>query len=312
MPNLTKIAAGLLITVAVLLGVFAWTLARRPAQAAVVVTPAAHASFPVVVTTRDLPVGKPITADALRVQSLPINPTGAFADPSLLVGRVPNTDLGAQSPVLEAQLSSGIAERIEPGERAVAVRVEEGNAVGNRLRPGNFVDVFFTLKRDGTMGAGEIDQSQARLLMSKVRVLAFGNATAGNDTTGDPNGMVRTAVLAVPVADVDRLTLAETSGRLVFALRNPRDPEVADENAFAPLPGVLKVTARVSDAEPLKDSTRAAAGVALDALSGSTGTASKPRPSFAPRIGVPVVHTAGNTNSGIEVIRGGRTETVAQ
>jgi pilus assembly protein CpaB len=312
MPNLTKIAAGLLIAVAVLLGVFAWTLARRPAPAPVVASLAAQTTYPVVVTTRDLPAGKPITADAVRVQSLPINPNGAFADPSLLVGRVPNADLGAQSPVLEAQLSSGIAERIEPGERAVAVRVEEGNAVGNRLRPGNFVDVFFTLKRDGTMGSGEIDQSQARLLMSKIRVLAFGNATAGNDTSGDPNGMVRTAVLAVPVADVDRLTLAETSGRLVFALRNPRDAEVADEGVFASMPGVLKVAARAGDTDPLKDSTRAAAGVALEALSGNTGTASKVRPSVAPRIGAPVVRTAGNTNSGIEVIRGGRTETVAQ
>jgi pilus assembly protein CpaB len=312
MPNLTKIAAGALIAVALLLGVFAWTLGRRPAQAPVVVTPDAHASFPVVVTTRDLPAGKPITADALRVQSLPINPNGGFADPSLVVGRVPNADLGAQSPVLESQLSSGIAERIEPGERAVAVHVEEGNAVGNRLRPGNFVDVFFTLKRDGSMGSGEIDQSQARLLMSKVRVLAFGNATAGNDTSGDPNGMVRTAVLAVPVADVDRLTLAEASGRLVFALRSPRDSEVVDESVFAAVPGVLKVAGRPGGAEPLKDSTRAAAGVALDALSGSTGAANKPRPSFAPRVGAPMVHAAGNTNSGIEVIRAGRAETVAQ
>lgn len=312
MPNLTKIAAGVLIAVALLLGVFAWMLARRPAPVPTPVTSVAQASFPVVVTTRELPAGKPITADALRVQSLPINPSGAFTDPSLLVGRVPNADLGAQSPVLEAQLSSGIAERIEPGERAVAVHVEEGNAVGNRLRPGNFVDVFFTLKRDGTMGAGEIDQSQARLLMSKVRVLAFGNATAGSDTAGDPNGMVRTAVLAVPVADVDRLTLAETSGRLVFALRNPRDSEVADESAFAALPGVLKIAARPNDADQLKDSTRAAAGVALDTLSGSTGTAGKPRSPFAPHVGAPMVRTAGNTNSGIEVIRGGRAETVAQ
>jgi pilus assembly protein CpaB len=145
-----------------------------------------------------------------------------------------------------------------------------------------------------------------------VRVLAFGNATAGNDTSGDPNGMVRTAVLAVPVADVDRLTLAEASGRLVFALRSPRDSEVVDESVFAAVPGVLKVAGRPGGAEPLKDSTRAAAGVALDALSGSTGAANKPRPSFAPRVGAPMVHAAGNTNSGIEVIRAGRAETVAQ
>jgi pilus assembly protein CpaB len=312
MPNLTKIAAGALIVVAALLGIFAWTLARRPAQTPVVVTPAAQATYPVVVTMRDLPAGKPITADALRVQSLPINPNGAFTDPSLLVGRVPNANLGAQTPVLESQLSSGIAERIEPGERAVAVRVEEGNAVGNRLRPGNFVDVFFTLKRDGTMGSGEIDQSQARLLMSKVRILAFGNATAGNDTTGDPNGMVRTAVLAVPVADVDRLTLAETSGRLVFALRNPRDAEVVDENAFAAMPAALKVAERAGSADSLKGSTLAAEGVTLDGLSGNTGAAGKTRPVAAPRLGLPAVRTAGNLSSGIEVIRGGRTETVAQ
>ncbi|HZZ10148.1 MAG TPA: Flp pilus assembly protein CpaB [Paraburkholderia sp.] len=312
MPNLTKIAAGVLIAIALLLGIVAWTISRRPAPSAVPVQSVAQASFPVVVTTRPLPAGKPITADALRVQSLPINPNGAFADPSLLVGRVPNADLGAESPVLEAQLSSGIAERIEPGERAVAVHVEEGNAVGNRLRPGNFVDVFFTLKRDGSLGAGEVDQSQARLLMSKVRVLAFGNATAGADTAGDPNGMVRTAVLAVPVADVDRLTLAETSGHLVFALRNPRDAEVADESAFPPLPGVLKTAAHPADAEPQKDSTRAAAGIALSALSGGTGTLNKPAPALMPRAAAPVLRASAETNNSIEVIRGGRTEVVAR
>ncbi|KAE8753428.1 Flp pilus assembly protein CpaB, partial [Paraburkholderia madseniana] len=239
MPNLTKILAGVLIAVALLLGLFAWTLSRRPAPVAV--TPATQASFPVVVATHTLPAGKPIAVDQLRVQSLPINPNGAFTDPAQLAGRVPNAEISADSPVLEAQLSSGLAERIEPGERALAVRVDEGNAVGNRLRPGNFVDVFFTLKRDGAIGnGGEIDRTQARLLMSKVRVLAFGNATTSGDSAGDPNGMVRTAVLAVPVADVDRLTLAESSGRLIFALRNPKDAEVVDQNALPAYPGVLK------------------------------------------------------------------------
>lgn len=314
MPNLTKILAGVLIAVALLLGLFAWTLSRRPAPVAVVAP--TQASFPVVVASHTLPAGKAITVDQLRVQSLPINPNGAFTDPAQLAGRVPTADIVADSPVMEAQLSSGLAERIEPGERALAVRVDEGNAVGNRLRPGNFVDVFFTLKRDGGMAGGEVDRTQARLLMSKVRVLAFGNASAVGDTSGDPNGMVRTAVLAVPVADVDRLTLAETAGRLIFALRNPKDAEVLDQSALPAYPGVLKTAARAGAAEPVQDSTRAAAGVALDTLSGSGGSASAgarlpPLPSHVPLPATRVTASTNTTKSGIEVIRGGRAETVA-
>lgn len=310
MPNLTRILAGVLIALALLLGIFAWTLSRRPVVHPA--APVAQATFPVVVAARVLPAGKPITVDALRVQSLPINPNGAFGDPSMLAGRVPTSDIGADSPVLEAQLSSGIAERIEPGERAVAVRVDESNAVGNRLRPGNFVDVFFTLKRDGMGASGaEVTRSQARLLMSKVRVLAFGNATPGADNPGDANGMVRTAVLAVPVGEIDKLTLAETSGRLVFALRNPKDAEVVDSAAFAPTGGVLKITANASTGGDTQDSTRAAAGVALDELSGSAGNAGARAP-LAPRSVRPTVRVAAAPNNNIEVIRGGRAETVAQ
>jgi pilus assembly protein CpaB len=317
MPNLTKILAGVLIAVALVLGLFAWTLSRRPPPVAV--TPATRASFPVVVASRTLPAGKAISVDDLRVQPLPINPNGAFADPAQLAGRVPNAEIGADSPVLEAQLSSGLAERIEPGERALAVRVDEANAVGNRLRPGNVVDVFFTLKRDGSIGnGGEIDRTQARLLMSKVRVLAFGNATASGDSVGEPSGVVRTAVLAVPVADIDRLTLAESAGRLIFALRNPKDPEVIDQSMLPAYPGVLKTAAHASAAEPLRDSTRAAAGVALDTLSGSANAGASSagaavRPPL-PHLPLPPARMAANTNStssGIEVIRGGRAETVA-
>ncbi|REG57637.1 pilus assembly protein CpaB [Paraburkholderia sp. BL6669N2] len=315
MPNLTKILAGVLIAVALVLGLFAWSLSRRPAPVAV--TPATQASFPVVVATHTLPAGKAITVNDVRVQSLPINPNGAFTDPAQLAGRVPNAEIGAQSPVLESQLSSGLAERVEPGERALAVRVDEGNAVGNRLRPGNFVDVFFTLKRDGSLGnGGEIDRTQARLLMSKVRVLAFGNATASGDSAGDPNGMVRTAVLAVPVADIDRLTLAESAGHLIFALRNPKDPEVIDQTVLPAYPGVLKTAAHAGAAEPLRDSTRAAAGVALDTLSGTAnasvaGAAARPSLPHIPLPPTRVAATTNSTKSGIEVIRGGRAETVA-
>jgi pilus assembly protein CpaB len=307
MPNLTRILAGVLIALALLLGVFAWTLSRRPVTHPVAAV--AQASFPVVVAGRVLPAGKPITVDALRVQSLPINPNGAFADPSMLAGRVPTSEIGADAPVLEGQLSSGIAEEIEPGQRAVAVRVDESNAVGSRLRPGNFVDVFFTLKRDnGGASGAEIDRTQARLLLSKVRVLAFGNATPAADNPGTANGLARTAVLAVPVADIDALTLAEASGRLVFALRNPKDDEVVDPATFAQPAGVLKVAANAPASEATQDSTRAAAGVALNELSGSAGA----RPQAAPRSPRFTTRVVAAANDNIEVIRGGRAESVAR
>jgi len=310
--NVTKIIAGLLIAIAVLLGIYAWMLGRSssypaPAQPAVAANP-----VPVVIATRTLAVGQPIAADALKVQPIAPAPSGAVSDPDTLVGRIPARDIPASAPVVSDALVSGLAEDVQPGERAVAVRVDETNAVGNRLRPGNFVDVFLNLKREGggAMFDGEISQTQARLLMSKVRVLSFGDATPARDSGSNTNGNngqpsnARIAVLAVPIAQVDALTLGEASGRLTLALRNPRDDELAMQ------------TVAVRTDNKLSPSALAAAGVSLQQLSGTPRTAVAnvnvpPLPSRLP----PVVRSGGGGSGGgggsIEVIRGGRLETVA-
>ncbi|WP_175881595.1 Flp pilus assembly protein CpaB [Burkholderia sp. BCC0044] len=296
--NLTKIIAGLLIAIAILLGVYAWMLGRKPADVAPVASTVATRSVPVVVTTRPLQAGQPIPADALKVQQSTAAPQGAFADPLQLVGRIPAADIPAQAAVVASALSSGLAEQIAPGERAVAIKIDETNAVGNRVRPGNYVDVFLNLKRDGTGVAiggtsAEIVNTQARLLMSKVRVLSFGDATTERDSSNGSVVGTRTAVLAVPTAQVDALTLAEQSGRLVLALRNPRDDDVATQT----------VAVRVGDDK--SPSALAAAGMVLGELSKSATTPA-PAPRAAPR--VVARHPGGGS---IEVIRGGRTETVA-
>ncbi|MFM2474345.1 Flp pilus assembly protein CpaB, partial [Burkholderia cenocepacia] len=266
--NLTKIIAGLLIAIAVLLGIYAWMLGRSTPSPAPAQQTVAASSTPIVVTTRVLPAGQPITADALKIRPTAPAPAGAFTDASVLVGRVPAADIPASSPVVASALVSGLAEDVQPGERAVAVRVDETNAVGNRLRPGNFVDVFLNLKREGggTMLDGEVSQTQARLLLSKVRVLSFGDATpdhdSGNNNTAN-NGQasgVRIAVLAVPTAQVDALTLGEASGRLTFALRNPRDDELAMQ------------TVAVRTDTKLSPSALAATGISLQQLSGTPRT----------------------------------------
>lgn len=313
MANLTKITAGFLIACALVLGLLAWTLARRPPPAPAVVMPPSRmqALTPVVVATRALPAGQPIPADALRVQPLPIHPQGAVSDSSLVAGRVPLADIAADAPVLDQQLSSSLAASLAPGERAVAVRVDETNAVGNALHAGNYVDVFFTLRRDGNAAnGGEIGRTQARLLISKARVLVFGaqpeaRGLAGGQRTSDfgrQNAAPRTAVLAVPLAEVDQLALAQSQGQLMLALRNPTDDGQLDPNAFGPQPGVLRVISRTAP----DSSTRAAAGVALDQLAGSgVQRETAPAALAAPR------RASTGAHGGLEVIRGGRTETVA-
>jgi pilus assembly protein CpaB len=128
------------------------------------------------------------------------------------------------------------------------------------------------------------------------------DASAGGQRTsnfGTQNSVPRTAVIAVPVTQVDQLSLAQSQGQLILALRNPADDDQVDPEAFGPQPGVLKV---VSKATP-EGATRAAAGIALDQLAG--GSAPKPVVQAAPHA------VSAPARGGLEVIRGGRAETVA-
>jgi pilus assembly protein CpaB len=304
--NITKVVAVALIAAALMLGLYAVALSRRPAPAApvakAVVPPA---TFPVVVATHPLLAGTAIGSDDLRVVMLPVRPSGAFSDTALVAQRVPLSDIGANAPVLEAQLSSGFAEQVAPGERAVAIRVDDASSVGNRVRPGNFVDVFMTLKRDAAAigGNAEIARSQTRLLLSRVRVLAFGGAASAAGTPSQFGAGTRTAVLAVPTADVDRLALADSAGHVLLALRNPRDQGVIDPNgSVAPL-GAMHANARAASGGDTA-SMQAAAGISLSELSGEVARRQAPASARA---------RANRTDAGpvIEVIRGGHAQTVS-
>lgn len=327
MINLTKILAAILVLLALALGGYAWVLSRKapppPVAADTGATPARSAqvqTFPVVVAAKPLPAGQAIPVDALRIEQLPINPTGAFKETAPLAGRVPVIDLGEGSPLLEGQLVSGLSLRVTEGERAVAVKADEIMGVGNKVQPGDFVDVFLMLKSDGK----DIDRSQARLLLSRKRVLAFGNASvdglpsktdkSGNQQAQQRAEAARTAVLAVPVDDVNRLTLGENSGRLLLALRNPTDMSEPDPKLFAELPTALQ-PAPTKPGEPrrspLEGLDRAQAGVTTaDFVTG--GKPSVVRPPIAVVQRAPSAGNGGGNRGGlqVEVIRGDRSETI--
>lgn len=328
MVNVAKITVGVLLAVALALGVYGWMLARAPQapapqDQAFASDNKSNASMSVVVAAQAIPAGQALKAEDLQLTQLPAKPDGAYGEIQAAIGAVPAVDIPKGAPVFQGQMVTGLALKLSEGERAVAVKVDESIGAGNRIRPGDFVDVFFALRRDGN----EIDQSQARLLLSRKRVLAYGAAsvdalssaekTEGKQPAKAPDN-ARTAVLAVPVAEVNQLLLGGSNGSLLLALRNPTDMTEPDSEKFAPLPGVLTVAmTKGSAAAALEGADAAQAGVAMSSLAGSAGTsaarttAARPMTAGVAKPAVPRTRTASADPSlPVEFVRGANSQTV--
>ncbi|MEX8194012.1 Flp pilus assembly protein CpaB [Comamonas guangdongensis] len=326
MVNVAKVAVGILLAVALALGMYGWMLARSSKTSAAQAQTSASelkaaATVNVVVAARTIAAGQALKAEDLQIAALLSAPDGAYDDVQAAVGFVPAVDIPKGAPVLKGQMATGLALKVPEGERAVAVKVDESIGAGNRIRPGDFVDVFFVLRRDGN----EIDQSQARLLLSRKRVLAYGAASVDALTTSEKHegkpaaapDSARTAVLSVPVAEVSRLALGGLNGSLVLALRNPADTGEPDMAKFTPLPGVLAVAMPRGGltGTPLEGADAAQAGVAMSGLAGSTGTALhmsavKPVTAGAAKPAQPQTKVAADSSLAVEFVRGASSQTV--
>lgn len=250
MHHLTKIIAGLLMLLGLALGIYAFVLGRSPAVAPPPEAASRTAtSWPLVVAAKALPAGVPIRAEDLRVERLTVKASGVFTTLPAAVGQVPASDIGAGMPVSEQQMASGMALKLAEGERAVAVKVDEAVGVGHRVRPGDFVDVFLVVKRD----QAEIGQSKARLLLSRKKVLAYGAASldampaAGQGSSARTADAARTAVLAIPLEEVNTLALGESAGKLLLALRNPTDGMLPAGKAPSNLSDLASIGMQIGD-----------------------------------------------------------------
>ncbi|WMJ69491.1 Flp pilus assembly protein CpaB [Stenotrophomonas sp. 24(2023)] len=336
MLKLTRIVAIALIALAVVLAVVALFVSRRaaPASAPAPITASAAQdtqSVPVVEAIARLPAGEPISAASVRVARRTAPVHGAITDLSAVVGAVPLHDVAEGSPIVQGVLAQGFSLQLRAGERALAVPVDELVGAGNRILPGDFVDVFLNLKSATNYGSAN-EVAQTRLLLSRLRVLSYGQQdiaaaappaatedTAANDdpraadikggarssgTSGTEAPPARSAVLAVPVADANRLLLGAQQGKLFLALRNPADQGAPDLALFPQARGVL-APVRGLDAEQQQALQRpennAYAGLDGDALAGQPGAArpaaTAPSTPAPPRRSTP-------RSTGIEIIRG--------
>ncbi len=155
-------------------------------------------------------------------------PDTCFRDKAEVVGRVASWPIPKGCPIGAMQLAPkgtppGMAVKIAEGYRAVAVQIDESAGVAGWLKPGSRVDVVVMLS---SLDRGS-NQSISKVILQNVEVLAVGQDIGkASDTAA---ALTRSVTLSVTPADVPKLHLASTKGKLRLAMRNQRDFGVAKE-----------------------------------------------------------------------------------
>ena len=151
---------------------------------------------------------------------------GAKAD---YVGSVVREPILAGEPIVSRKIvragdSGYMAAYLEPGMRAMAIRVTVETAAGGFILPGDRVDVLLTRETNlSNMGAGEGERSKfaSSTVMQNIKVLAIDQSTRAGD---DEQAVVgATATLEVGPRDAEALALAKSEGELSLVLRSYAD-----------------------------------------------------------------------------------------
>ncbi len=126
--------------------------------------------------------------------------------------------------IVRAGDSGYMAAYLEPGMRAMAIRVTVETAAGGFILPGDRVDVLLTRETTlGNLGAQENDRSKfaSSTVMQNIKVLAIDQSTRADD---DEQAVVgATATLEVGPRDAEALALAKSEGELSLVLRSYAD-----------------------------------------------------------------------------------------
>lgn len=197
----------------------------------------------VVVANEDVLAGTAISAESVRLVSLPTEaiPEGVFDDVNRVSGRIAVTQLRRNEPVLETKLAptevtrGGIATLTGQTKRAIAVHVDEVVAVAGFIQPGDHVDVLATLHTND-------DKSRfvTKIILENVPVLATGGNVSDaskNPPTGNADGP-HVMTLEVSPREAEKLTLAASEGRIHLVLRHPLNAEKTDTDG-ATVEGLL-------------------------------------------------------------------------
>ena len=205
---------------------------------------------PLYITDGSTPVpAKPVEADAKAAPAKPAAGTvegqpsavakvaraandiatgGAKAD---YVGSVVREPILAGEPIVARKIvragdSGYMAAYLEPGMRAMAIRVTVETAAGGFILPGDRVDVVLTRQLDNNNnategGASDRAKHATGTVLENLKVLAVDQTTRAGDDEQSVVGA--TATLEVTPKDAELLALAKAEGELSLVLRSYAD-----------------------------------------------------------------------------------------
>ena len=150
---------------------------------------------------------------------------GAMAD---YIGAVVREPILAGEPIVGRKIvragdSGYMAAYLEPGMRAMAIRVTVETAAGGFILPGDRVDVLLTreVKLPASTTGGETSKYVSATVMRNVKVLAIDQNTRAAENEQAVVGA--TATMEVSGRDAEVLALAKSEGELSLVLRSYAD-----------------------------------------------------------------------------------------
>jgi len=194
-------------------------ISRIPVREVEIAT--AHA----VVAASSLPMGTLLTRENVKLVAWPAQTplTTGFDSVEAVVDRGLIASVSENEPLTESKLAplgagAGLSPSIPEGMRAMSVRVNEVIGVAGFVVPGTRVDVLVTITQQ--------DQRRTQVVLDNVTVLSAGTRYDQENARQEGKPIPSTVVtLLVSPEDAERITLAQSEGQIMLALRNPLDTD---------------------------------------------------------------------------------------
>jgi pilus assembly protein CpaB len=211
--------------------------------------------LPTVIATQDIPLGTAIRADQVKVENKAVaaRDTDAFGDISQVVGKIVRQQVVTGAAITAKTLTGGQQGQIldiqtPPGQRSIAVQVDQVTGVGTVIKTGDYVDMIVALQADKfpvitadpntdtfTVVSG-LNSTSVKLLLQGMQVLgtllppapAAAQPAASGAPAAEPGtvltGQQEIVILSVDPQQAEIIKFAQLDSPLFsLVLRSPED-----------------------------------------------------------------------------------------